>query len=143
MTKLSMSPGQVSHKTQKSQLSGTAVVAVVEVVGVEDNVVKGVEEVKEGAKVLTEVKEIKEEEEIIIKDKEEDKEEEVKVKVTVDIKPRDMLIFPHLRPVSAIGRTGSRLISAWSRAPAPGRTSGPPKPTIEGPASPTRRQLRQ
>ena len=34
MTKLSTSPGQVSHKTQKSQLSGTAVVAVVEVVGV-------------------------------------------------------------------------------------------------------------
>ena len=67
----------------------------------------------------------------------------VKINHTHATKHPDTLTYPQYSHVSGTGPMGSLHIFAWSRAPAPGRTSGPPKPTIEGPASPTRRQLRQ
>ena len=108
---------------------------VVEVLGVED---------KTGEDRMVEVKMVKVPEEA--EDKVEVKEEEEETMVKEDqgviqgTRPRDMLTNLPQRPATATGPSGSRLISAWSRAPAPGRTSGPPKPTIEGPANPTRRR---
>ena len=52
-----------------------------------------------------------------------------------------MQIYHHLRPVFAIGPLASPHISAWSRPPAPGKTTTSPRPTTEGPTSSTRTKI--
>ena len=58
-----------------------------------------------------------------------------------DIKLKDMLTNLHLKPVSGTGHTENRLIFVWSPPPAPGKTSGSPSQTTEGPTSPAKRQM--
>ena len=67
-----------------------------------------------------------------------------KIKVredTPDTRPTDTLTHLLLSVASGTGLTESRRTFAWSPAPAPGRTSGSPKPTTEGPTSSTREKI--
>ena len=103
--------------------------------------------------------------EVSVGDKEEEQakeiEEEVKVKVAVAVpqeagtvaearimvgvkaktptpgtRPKDMLTSLPLKPVIAIGPSGSQLISVWSQGPARGKMCGYPSPTNETGTSP-------
>ena len=112
---------------------------IVEVVGVVVSEAAN-EVVEEEVNLQTEVRAVKVEEVVKIKIKVRAMVREIKVSNIIDTKPKDTLTYLHLRHVSGTGPTGSPRTSAWSPAPAPGRTSGPPKPTIEGPANPTRRR---
>ena len=91
---------------------------VVKVVGVRDRT----EEVKEDQGIK-----VREEEEIkVIKDQGVKDKEETS---TTPTRLLVMLIFPHLRPVSGTGPSGSPHISAWSLAPVHGASTGSPSPT--------------
>ena len=93
------------------------------------------EEVKDKEEVAEEAKEEG------VKIKEEAK-EEVEAQDTLAIRLSAMLTYPHLKPVSGTGPSGSPHTSVWSPPPAPGKTSGSPSPTTEGLTSPaTRRQV--
>ena len=102
------------------------------------------------------------EEEVKVEDKVEEAEEQAEVEVdketmvkvetgqvrvqgqaqaTLVTKLRDMLISHQLKPASGTGHTENRLISVWSPPPAPGKTSGSPSQTTEGPTSPAKRQM--
>ena len=107
---------------------------VVEVLGVEDRTVED---------RMVEVRVVKVPEEAGDKVEVKEEEEETTVRgeqgVIQGTRPRDMLTNLPQRPATATGPSGSRLISAWSQGPAPGRSSGPPSPTTnDGPASPVK-----
>ena len=103
-----------------------------------------------------------EEEEVKVEDKVEEAEEQAEVEVdketmvkeetgqvqgqgqaqaTLVTRLRDMLISHQLKPASGTGHTENRLIFVWSPPPAPGKTSGSPSQTTEGPTSPAKRQM--
>ena len=103
---------------------------VVEVLGVED---------KTGEDRMVEVKMVKVPEEA--EDKVEVKEEEETMVrgeqgVIQDTRPKDMLTSLPLKPVIAIGPSGSQLISAWSQGPVRGKMCGYPSPINETGTSP-------
>ena len=101
-----------------------------------------------------------EEEEVKVEDKVEEAEEQAEVEVdketmvkeetgqvqgqaqaTLVTRLRDMLISHQLKHASGTGHTENRLIFVWSPPPAPGKTSGSPSQTTEGPTSPATRQM--
>ena len=101
-----------------------------------------------------------EEEEVKVEDKVEEAEEQAEVEVdketmvkeetgqvqgqaqaTLVTRLRDTLISHQLKPVSGTGHTENRLTFVWSPPPAPGKTSGSPSQTTEGPTSPATRQM--
>ena len=102
------------------------------------------------------------EEEVKVEDKVEEAEEQAEVEVdketmvkeetgqvrvqgqaqaTLVTRLRDTLISHQLKPASGTGHTENRLIFVWSPPPAPGKTSGSPSQTTEGPTSPAKRQM--
>ena len=68
--------------------------------------------------------------------------EEADQDLTPDTRLPDMLTCLPSRPVAATGPSGSPRTSVWSRAPVPGRTTGPQSPTIEVPTSSTKMKIR-
>ena len=67
---------------------------------------------------------------------------EIKVRVdTPDTRPTDMLTHLLLKVASGTGLMENPRTFVWSPGPAPGRTSGSPKPTIEGPTSSAREKI--
>ena len=111
--------------------------------GVEVVVDTGEEEVK----VEDKVEEAEEQAEVEVDKETMVKEETGQVRVqgqaqaTLVTRLRDMLISHQLKPASGTGHTENRLIFVWSPPPAPGKTSGFPSQTTEGPTSPATRQM--
>ena len=111
--------------------------------GVEVVVDTGEEEVK----VEDKVEEAEEQAEVEVDKETMVKEETGQVRVqgqaqaTLVTRLRDMLISHQLKPASGTGHTENRLIFVWSPPPAPGKTSGSPSQTTEGPTSPAKRQM--
>ena len=101
---------------------------VVEVLEVEDRTAEDrMVEVRVVPEEAGDKVEVKEEEETMVKGEQ---------GVIQGTRPKDMLTSLPLKPVIAIGPSGSQLISVWSQGPARGKMCGYPSPTNETGTSP-------